>query len=310
MTNTTTRDDPRLARALLALDGLSVGDAFGQHVLRGPEPAWKVYARRIVPPGPWRHSDDTAMASVLVEHLAAHGTVERDLLATAFARRFEREPDRGYGAVAHWILARIAQGEDWRTVTRTPYQGTGSMGNGAAMRVAPVAAWFADDEREAARAAAASAEVTHAHPEGIAGAVAVAAASVFAWRARRDPAKAKAKEMLGFVAAQTPDGRVREGLREAARRTDATPADAAKALGDGSDVTAPDTVPYAVWCAATALGSYEDAMWRCASGLTSEGADRDTVLAIVGGVVALAVGAAGISAAWRAAREALAVDLG
>jgi len=303
------RDDAGLERAMLALDGLSIGDAFGQHVLRGADPAWKVFARRDAPPGPWRHSDDTAMASVLVEHLAAYGAIQRDELAVAFAKRFEREPDRGYGAVAHWILARIGQGEDWREVSRTPYGGSGSMGNGAAMRVAPVAAWFADDAREAVRAATASAEVTHAHPEGIAGAVAVAAASVFAWRARRDPGAATAKEMLAFVVAQTPDGRVREGLREATKRLGATPEDAAKALGDGSEVTAPDTVPYAVWCAATGLGGYEDAMWRCASGLTAEGADRDTVLAIVGGVVALAVGAAGIPAAWREAREALAVEL-
>jgi len=54
------------------------------------------------------------------------------------------------------------------------------MRNGAAMRVAPASAWFADDREAAVRAAIASAAVTHAHPEGQAGAAAVAAAAVYA----------------------------------------------------------------------------------------------------------------------------------
>ncbi len=222
------------ARALLALDGLSVGDAFGQRVLAGPEPASRVITRRILPRAPWRHSDDTAMACALVEHLATHGADDRDALAVDFARRYRDDPQRGYGAVAHWILTRIDEGMPWREAARTPYQRTGSMGNGAAMRVAPVAAWFADDAREAVQTATASAEVTHAHPEGIAGAVAVAAACVFAWRARRGPGAAPASEMLGFAVEHTPGGRVRDGLREAARRLATTPEEDAYTVGSGS----------------------------------------------------------------------------
>ena len=53
--------------------------------------------------------------------------------------------------------------------------GYGSFGNGSAMRVSPVA-WFAGSLGECERLAAATAEVTHNHPEGIKGAVAVAGA--------------------------------------------------------------------------------------------------------------------------------------
>ncbi|MEZ4405925.1 MAG: ADP-ribosylglycohydrolase family protein [Polyangiales bacterium] len=298
-----------LDRALLALDGLSLGDAFGQRVFSGPDPHSRVIARRVLPRAPWRHSDDTAMASVLVEHLHLRGAIDRDALALDFARRYSADPARGYGAVAHWILTRVGAGHPWRDTARTPFQGTGSMGNGAAMRVAPVAAWWVDDLDEALRGAIASAEVTHANPQGIAGAVAVAAACVFAWRARRDPTAVKAAEVLRFVAERTPDGAVRDGVREAARRVDATPYDAAKALGDGREVTAPDTVPYALWCAATALGDFEGAQWRCAEGLTTPGADVDTACAIVGGVVALAVGREGLPPSWLQAREPLSVAL-
>lgn len=295
-------DPVRLARALLALDGLSVGDAFGQHLLVDSATPAEVIARRLLPAAPWRHSDDTAMASVLVEQLAARGALDRDALALAFARRFADDPMRGYGAVAHWILSRIGAGEPWQTVARTPYGGTGSMGNGGAMRVAHVAAWLADDLATALREAESSAVVTHAHPEGVAGTLAVAAACVFACNTRE---VARPDERLAFAIAHTPDGRVREGLRRAADLLDATPEAAAQALGDGTQVTAPDTVPYSLWCAATSSGRYEEALWRSARGLTSEGADRDTVCAIVGSVVALT---AGVPASWLAAREPLSVD--
>ena len=63
-------------------------------------------------------------------------------------------------------------------------------------------------------------------------------------------------------------------------------------------------MPFAPWCAARHLDSFEDALWSTVSGL----GDRDTTCAIVGGVVALAVGREGIPDAFVAAREALPVE--
>src|SRR5262245_63984537 len=66
-------------------------------------------------------------------------------------------------------------------------------------------------------------------------------------------------------------------------------------------LTAPGTVPFALWCAAQHLDDYEEALWLTVSGL----GDRDTTCAIAGGIVACCTGAEGIPAAWRAAREPL-----
>jgi ADP-ribosylglycohydrolase len=66
-------------------------------------------------------------------------------------------------------------------------------------------------------------------------------------------------------------------------------------------ITAPDTVPFALWLAARNLGDYERALWEGVAGL----GDTDTVCAITGGVVVLATGVKGIPAAWRRAREPL-----
>jgi ADP-ribosylglycohydrolase len=60
-------------------------------------------------------------------------------------------------------------------------------------------------------------------------------------------------------------------------------------------------VPFALWCAARNLGSYEAALWDGAAGL----GDMDTVCAIVGGIVVMSTGVEAIPPAWRAAREPL-----
>src|SRR5687768_2512396 len=155
----------RLSAARVALEGLSVGDAAGRHE--------HLDATDVV----WQYSDDTEMGIVLLQVLEAHGAIDQDALAAGFARRFERDPERGYGAMTYWQLFQLTTGRDWRSVSTEVFGGHGSLGNGAAMRVAPVGAYFADDLGEAAHQAQLSAAVTHAHPDGQAGAIAVAVAA-------------------------------------------------------------------------------------------------------------------------------------
>jgi ADP-ribosylglycohydrolase len=99
-----------------------------------------------------------------------------------------------------------------------------------------------------------------------------------------------------------PEGETRDGIeRAAAFSRDAAPAAAAHELGSGYRVTAQDTVPFTLWCAARHLDSYEEAFWNTLEGL----GDRDTTCAIVGGIVALATGRSSIPAFWLATREPL-----
>jgi ADP-ribosylglycohydrolase len=76
---------------------------------------------------------------------------------------------------------------------------------------------------------------------------------------------------------------------------------AAELMGNGSEVCAHDTVPFALWCAARHLDNFEEALWTTVSAL----GDRDTTCAIVGGVVAMSVGLQGIPDSFMAAREPL-----
>jgi ADP-ribosylglycohydrolase len=180
----------------------------------------------------------------------------------------------------------------------------GSMGNGGAMRVAPLGAYFADDLSAVVDQARASGEVTHAHPDGQAGAIAVALAASWAWENRRRSTGNLRRELLDFVVEHTPNGDTRTGIAKAlALAEHASVALAVSALGNGHGVIASDTVPFALWCASRHLDDFVEAMWTTVSGL----GDRDTTCAIVGGIVVLRTGRDSIPSEWVSAREPLGI---
>ncbi len=131
------------ARARLSLDGVSVGDCFGQQFFLDEDAARDLIESRTPPAGPWPYTDDTLMAAGVCGVLLRHAHVDQDALAAAFAAGYSF--DRGYGPAMHRQLMRVAAGEHWDAVARGQFGGMGSFGNGAAMRAAPVGAYFAGD---------------------------------------------------------------------------------------------------------------------------------------------------------------------
>jgi ADP-ribosylglycohydrolase len=295
--------DLRLARARLALDGLSLGDAYGERFFGGPAAALASEDQAPLVPAAarWRWTDDTAMAASIVDELAARGDIDPTSLAARFGAAYLREPDRGYGATAHEILGQLAHGRSWRAAAAEPFDGAGSMGNGGGMRAAPVGAYFAGALDRVIAAAQASAAPTHAHPDGQAGAIAVAVAAAAAAEMAEGLRPRTSAAMFEVVLAATPPGPTRDGLARAAQLDGHGPRAAAHLLGNGRKVIASDTVPFAVWCASHHLDDYPVAVWHAVLVL----GDMDTNAAIVGGIVALAVGRTGLPEAWLARREPL-----
>ncbi|MBU1412040.1 ADP-ribosylglycohydrolase family protein, partial [Myxococcota bacterium] len=259
-----TTTSQRMHRALLSLAGLSIGDALGERFFGDPLKVVPAIWERAIPPGPWSYTDDTQMALSIVSTLAKFGTIDQDHLAKGFASRYE--PFRGYGGGAHDLLAQFRGGGHWSQLAGAIFQGRGSYGNGAAMRVAPLGAYFADDLDKVVDQAKASAVVTHAHPEGVAGAIAVAVAAAHACQGTAQ-AGSNASGLLAAVIEHTPKSRTREGLEVAAELPATTPStEAASILGCGQEVSSQDTVPFALWCAAHHLDNFEEAFWATVAG--------------------------------------------
>src|SRR5262245_14838650 len=240
----------RLSRALLSLHGLAAGDGIGEMMFGRPDRAYDMIVQDELPAGPWWHTDDTEMAISIVEVLRLLGSIHQDALARQFAWRYDREPDRGYGSGARHQLRMMIEGVEWRVTSRDAFSGQGSLGNGSAMRVAPVGAWFADDLDRVVKEARASAMVTHMHSEGVAGAVAIAVAAAMAWRLRDNRSPEAAVEFFNEVHNRTPDCETRRGIAHAFQvRQFESPQSAARRLGNGIGVTCPDTVPFTIWSA-------------------------------------------------------------
>jgi ADP-ribosylglycohydrolase len=296
--------DARGALAADSLAGLSVGDALGAQffvpypgVASGfPPRVGSGAAAEDLPAAPWPWTDDTEEACCLVATLA-EGDFDRDTFAELLGRH--HDPYRGYGPGAVVVLREIREGLPWPIAAASAFDGQGSSGNGAAMRAAPLGAWHADSIAHAAAQAQRAAEVTHAHPEGIAGGVAVAVAASLAAAARLDGHRPEPAQLLAAVARQVQPGHVRDGLHEAVRITGR--AAAADRLGSGERAMAQDTVPFALWVAARYLDDYPSAIAAC----VDAGGDVDTTCAIAGGVVAAHTGTDGIPRRWLAAREPL-----
>jgi poly(ADP-ribose) glycohydrolase ARH3 len=197
---------------------------------------------------------------------------------------------RGYGAGTTRVIELWESGAGVEDAARQVFAGEGSLGNGAAMRVAPVAVRFFEDAVLLATQAARSARLTHAHPLGIDGAV-VQAAAVAAALDEQDPLRA------AIAAARTGELRERLLILEGLTATSVSPS----LLGEpghriGS--SAPRSVPVAV-VAASRAESFEEAVTvgiRC-------GGDTNTVGAMPGAIAGARFGAEAIPRRWLDALE-------
>lgn len=289
---------PPLERAKISLTGLTIGDCFGQQFfVYGPE---KLIENRKLPPTEWYYTDDTLMALSIYEILRKFGEINQNELARSFGQHYK--PNRGYGPAMHRSLERFRGGEPWREVSHGVFHGQGSFGNGSAMRIAPLGAYFADDLEKTVHQAKLSAEVTHAHPEGIAGGIAAAVAAALAWQLREKGETLPPRDFIEQVLPHVPESDTRDGLHKAL----SLPSEVSvhllvSALGNGSMISCQDTVPFTLWCAGKWLHNYEEALWFTLDGL----GDRDTTCAIVGGIVAGYTGEEAIPKEWRKRREEL-----
>jgi len=292
----------RLALAYEVLEGLSVGDAVGEALSYRYYDSRRLSGFQDIAAGTVRFTDDTEMAIALCESLSLLKSVDENALAWAFSSRFKRDPDRGYGKMARRILEEIGVGSPWEEVSKHAFGG-GSFGNGAAMRVAPLGAYFSEDFSDVVRQSTRSARVTHYHPEGIAGAVAVAVATAAGIRARGMISTQAAELIWDSVLEHTPESRVRRMLEVARSLDEVSPEVAARELGNGAEVSAQDTVPFCVWNATRCLADYEEAVLSA----IEVGGDCDTNCAIIGGMVTAYAGRERIPKRWLEVREVLPV---
>lgn len=265
-----------------------VGDAFGSH-FEFEHVDWyrprRAFESRELPDPIWRYTDDTQMALSIYKTLREDDAIRSDELAESFIQHFDIS--RGYGLGVEQLLIDCQAGGDWSIIAASMFDGQGSFGNGSSMRIAPVGAYFAGDFEAVVENARRSSIVTHQHPDAIAAAQTT--------RFRIEGIKPNAVQYWNTILRQTPDSTLKDRLIKAANLpSDMTTDKAARTLGCGWNVSAVDTVPFALWCAITYLADFEEALWQT----SSVGGDADTTGAIVGGIIGAYCGEDGIPNTW------------
>jgi ADP-ribosylglycohydrolase len=273
--------DQRIELALKSLKGISIGDAFGESFFGDMDKILSHIEERSLPKTSWEFTDDTVMAIAVFNQLKIHSDINQNELAAAFVLNHEKDVNRGYGATARRILREIGDGAHWKTVAQSVFEGMGSMGNGASMRVSPIGAFYFDDFKKVKELAIKSAEVTHLNIEGITGAIAVAIATAIATQSNLNKETIEPIEFINRIVVELPESDTKSKIKKSATIPYSYNIETVKLiLGNGSNILAQDTVPFSIWCSAYNLTNFEEAIWKAVSIL----GDRDTICAIVGGI--------------------------
>lgn len=267
--------------------GLAVGDCLGRPVEGWASVPDAYIGEVLAEPRSMVYTDDTAMALVLARSLLECDGFSGAHMSMAFAEEYEDASFRGYGRNVVEVFRQVRAGHRWDEAAARQFGGQGSYGNGAAMRVAPVALWAYPDVEATAGLAAETALVTHTHPVGVEGAVIQAVATHHAL------SESGTDELLANVAscATTEEFRSRlEMLPELLRDRD----DDRARLHLGNWVSAHKSVVTALYCF-LAGDDFTEVMVRA----LRMGGDVDTIAAMAGALAGARHGADAIPSIWQ-----------
>ncbi len=240
-----------------------------------------------------RYTDDTAMAIGLAESITRRGCLESRHLGDTFRSNFLREPWRGYASGPPAVFSMVSDlGISYTEAASRLFRGTGSFGNGAAMRIGPVGAFYYDSPRLYEQVRIASA-VTHAHPVGIDGAAVLAKAVAIAV----GKTTSKSLSATGITAELTKFARtdvIKEKLTQVKTLISANtdPAQAAMTLGKG--IAVQESMPFALYAFLRFPHSFEECLY-CA---VLNGGDRDTLGAMACAVSGAYLGEKALPKTW------------
>ena len=286
----------RIELSKKALKGVSIGDAFGESFFGDKELILSHIRNRTIPKTSWEFTDDTVMAIAVYKQLKNNYTINQDQLAQDFAINHSKDLNRGYGATARRILRGIGEGQNWKEISKSVFEGMGSMGNGASMRVSPIGAFYFDDLERVKEQAIHSAEITHSNIEGVTGAIAVAIGTALATKLKLNKEEISPDEFISKIVEYLPDTDTKSKIKKSITVPYKYNIETVKSiLGNGSKIMVQDTVPFSIWCSAHNLNNFKEAIWKAVSIL----GDRDTICAIVGGIVIMSTDENKIPIEWN-----------
>lgn len=274
------------SKFLGALVGTGVGDTLGRPFegFKGP---FTIHTIKLG----GRYTDDTEMAIGVAESLVEKQGFDGEHMVWTFIRNFD--PSRGYGWGPPQIFKWIKGGLSWNKASQRLFNGAGSWGNGAAMRIAPIGVFYFDDFDELKKAAYQSSLITHAHILGIEGAILQACSVAIAVNLTPESFDPQVfVDKLYKIVKEDMYRKKLDSIRKFLRKG-AEEVRVIEELGNG--IAAFDSVPTAIFSFLSHPHSFEEAV-RYAVCL---GGDTDTIGAMTGAISGAYHGVEGIPDEWR-----------
>ncbi|WP_440133158.1 ADP-ribosylglycohydrolase family protein [Chitinophaga sancti] len=246
--------------------GGAIGDAWGSawefDNLEKDQTTW-YWGKKPEPDRSWKITDDTQLTLATCEILGMQRKIEPAVLAAHFLLYYKQGRLSGVGASTLKALRDLDAGIPWQYAGRG---GEYAAGNGAAMRIAPLA--FCDISRNKIFDVC---RITHHHTEAYAGALAV----VLAIRSIIE-----GKDPWSFIINQLPDTLVRDRIIAIKECKDIK---AAALLGNNGYVV--NSIPFAIFAAFTISG-----IEQMYSQIIATGGDTDTNASIAGQIKGAQIG--------------------
>lgn len=276
-----------------ALLGVATGDALGAPFEGNFSISWRRLYALQQETTELRYTDDTHMTIGVAQSLHACRKFDGAHMARLFAERYEQEPWRGYGSGPPQVFRMLRAGTPWQEAARSLYGGQGSFGNGAAMRVAPVALFARGDLDQVDQIARQTAAITHAHELGIDGAALQACAVALVLELNPEN-KVDASSIITALKRYVRTSTFLEALDKVAalhsRRDDQA---VAREIGNG--IEAQTSVPAALCSFLAHPASFDEAIHFA----LSLGGDTDTIASMTGALSGAYLGENAIPDGWR-----------
>ncbi len=214
----------------------------------------------------WQLSDDTQLTLATCESIIRRKSISAENIASQFLLWYNQNRLTGLGSSTLGAMKALQVGGHWALAGR---QGEYAAGNGAAMRIAPIA-FLQADRQEIADVC----RITHKNDEAYVGALAV----VKSIRSAIDQSWIDGKKLIPFLLDSLPDTQVRERLLLLNNETSSISA-VGKRYGNSGFVA--DTVPLAIY-AAQQTSTYS--LPQIFEEIIESGGDTDTICAIAGNI--------------------------
>ena len=268
--------------------GGAIGDALGgqfENIEETPsDPALYVWGDVKQEPYTWRLSDDTQLTLATCESIIEEQAILPEKIASKFLEWHEKGKITGLGSATLQAIQGLRVGGHWALVGK---KGEKAAGNGAAMRIAPLAFVEPKPNRELIRDIC---RITHHNDEAYVGALAV----IIALHTLREVHDHEVVEFLKRIARQLPDTLVRERIIEIAELPANTSIiEVGRKFGSSGYVV--ESVPLALFAVGKSL---EMGFFSAMNALVECRGDTDTNASIFGQIAGARLGYQHLPAMW------------